>query len=336
MDCSRNTGKQQGQAMTELAIVAAAVLVPLFLLIPLLGKQIDLKHSAVQAARYEVWEYTVWYSGSNKTPDGFNATSQPIKSVATTQAESQQRFFSNTALPITNADSGGWDDAAANPLWNTHVPGQRLFDGDIASDTDADDPTPDPGGIFGGILDAIDTVFSLLADIAAFLNLDVGFTAINTDGYFKSQVMAKTEEVGGFMTDEPLFPATTVTAQAAVLTDSWNAGGREHAAFQVGGIVPTRALGQIVDKTPFREIWGLIGIIAPELRLCDPWIPLYSGDGGSLWLGHIDFDTVHPDRLVGSNSGTHVCNDGGFCDFDPIPDRVPKVLGSNLCAYAPP
>ena len=46
----------RGQAMTELTVASAWILVPLFLLIPLLGKYIDLRHTAIQAARYATWE----------------------------------------------------------------------------------------------------------------------------------------------------------------------------------------------------------------------------------------------------------------------------------------
>ena len=60
-----------GQAMTETVVTAATVLIPLFLLIPLLGKYIDIKHRAIQSARYEVWEYTVWYGADSETPSGF-------------------------------------------------------------------------------------------------------------------------------------------------------------------------------------------------------------------------------------------------------------------------
>ncbi|MDZ7736787.1 MAG: hypothetical protein U5P41_12355 [Gammaproteobacteria bacterium] len=85
----------RGQAMVELAIIAAAILVPLLLLIPLLGKQIDLKHQTIQAARYQAWEYTVWYTDSGRLPDGFSDATQPIKSTTVTEREARRRFFSD-------------------------------------------------------------------------------------------------------------------------------------------------------------------------------------------------------------------------------------------------
>ena len=49
----RSRNRSRGQAMTEVAICAAFILVPLFLIIPTFGKFIDMKQTAVQAARYE-------------------------------------------------------------------------------------------------------------------------------------------------------------------------------------------------------------------------------------------------------------------------------------------
>ena len=43
--------KQAGQAMTEFSIAATFVLIPLFLMIPLLGKFLDMKASTIPAAR---------------------------------------------------------------------------------------------------------------------------------------------------------------------------------------------------------------------------------------------------------------------------------------------
>ncbi|MDZ7736788.1 MAG: hypothetical protein U5P41_12360 [Gammaproteobacteria bacterium] len=79
-------------------------------------------------------------------------------------------------MPIEYGDRGGWESDDENPLWRTHV-GGRLYDGDDGPDSyfTANDDTPDPTFIFSGILDALDTVFELMADIASFLNIDVGF-----------------------------------------------------------------------------------------------------------------------------------------------------------------
>ena len=50
-------GTQQGSAITDF-FVASLVIVPLFLLYPVIGKMSDVEHSAQQSARYAAWERT--------------------------------------------------------------------------------------------------------------------------------------------------------------------------------------------------------------------------------------------------------------------------------------
>ena len=59
--------------MTEFLICASFALVPLFFGISLLGKYIDIKQTAIQAARYEAWEYTVWFADDNEPMTGFDS-----------------------------------------------------------------------------------------------------------------------------------------------------------------------------------------------------------------------------------------------------------------------
>jgi len=60
-----------GQALTE-TLVTLVALVPVFMLIPYLGKYLDVKHKTEDGARYALWERTVysdpgasWNAGEN-------------------------------------------------------------------------------------------------------------------------------------------------------------------------------------------------------------------------------------------------------------------------------
>ena len=79
--------------------------------------------------------------------------------------------------------------------------------------------------------------------------------------------------------------------------------------------------GLIASIPGLAPVWNVAAILAPEFRLCNPVPPLFFPPKGSLWLGHIDIDAVHPDRLIdpdtGATVGTHVVNDAGMVDFDP-------------------
>jgi len=123
--------------MTETLITAVLVLIPLLLLIPLLGKYIDIKHATIQSARYQAWEYTVWFSSDDERDaplsnaersTGFvdgakNSLDNISKTTAQVQIEARRRFFSNplitgtnTPTPIDDGDkTGAWLKAERNP-----------------------------------------------------------------------------------------------------------------------------------------------------------------------------------------------------------------------------
>ncbi|NIN34022.1 MAG: hypothetical protein GTO60_02465, partial [Gammaproteobacteria bacterium] len=160
----------KGQAMTETLVTAATILVPLFLLIPLLGKYIDIKHRAIQSARYEAWEYTVWYADNSEEPSGFvdgdgDDLVQRDKSPTAVQNESRQRFFSSMDATIDPNDlTNTWDKDDRDMLWTDHR-GDSLIESDNNGDpAETQEPTPDyTFGLLNTLLDIIDAVFSALA-----------------------------------------------------------------------------------------------------------------------------------------------------------------------------
>ena len=348
-----------GQAMTETLVTASTVLVPLLLLIPLLGKYIDIKHTAIQAARYEAWEYTVWYGAESETPGGFvdgggKDLAQPVKSPARVQSESRWRFFSAPDSPIEPVYAGNWDKDDRNPLWTDHRGNSLIESNNPADPPLTQEPTPDYSlGILNTLLDILDAVFEALAWAMSLADRDVGFTMINTDGCAVSSVSVQVTAPPGLIdfptiTDTPGVDDSTAalninyTAGASVLTDGWNAGGLGHTINQAGGMVPTKILNELIEAIPgLNEVWDVVSLLVPEWRRCNPSIPHFLdvnygtvskwnksskkydtyADGelsnnGSLWLGYMNVDAVHPDRL--EDGGSHDCPDG-LCNFDPEP-----------------
>lgn len=357
---------ERGQAMTEFLVCASFVLVPLFLGISLLAKYIDIKQTAIQAARYEVWEYTVWYAADSELRSGFDDTEeidgvtishvQPVKSLAETHQETRQRFFTNpgteaTTLPITDTDADtGWTIASRNPLWTDHT-GGRLYsgvDGAAASlqNSQATPTVPILGDIVQVISDGIGFIFEIFGDIVGLTGSSVGFDAINNDAYAQSTISMQVAVNPTFVTnyDNIKGPAGTSNeltggtmdfdVSAAVVSDAWNAGGKSHTYNQVGGTAPITLLASVLDRIPLiTDVWNAVALLAPELRLCNPGGLYPADDKGSLWLGHIDIDATHPDRLIdpatGDTVGSHSCNDAGICNFDVI-----RTIAEREC-YAP-
>ena len=119
----------------------------------MLAKYIDIKQAAVQAARYEAWEYSVWYAKDDEMMTGFGDGDldkfivQPKKSITQTQAETRRRFYSDPSdetntLPIRGDDyNSDWTVATSNKFWVDHR-GNRLYNGVAGGILDSSDDTP--------------------------------------------------------------------------------------------------------------------------------------------------------------------------------------------------
>jgi len=108
--CSK---RSSGQAISEFLVLAAAI-IPLFLLLPMIGKYQDLSHHIQMASRYAAFDATVRNPGQNSW--------KPEDELA---SEVRRRFFTNSDALIKTGDSPSnsddqrnfqWSDPFANPL----------------------------------------------------------------------------------------------------------------------------------------------------------------------------------------------------------------------------
>jgi len=349
----RRHSRMRGQAMTEVAVTAAFILIPLFLLIPAFAKFIDMRHATIQAARYQAWEYTVWFAEDCERqvftfgiadPEecpmgGFEAhNSLPFKAREETRREAIDRFFgSPDGTPLSAVVAGATIGGPTNLMWYDHT-AEKMVEDTVGGGDPVSSRSPDGLPVIDTILDVvlgvIKIVFGAFADVLGFLGSDAGFDAINTDGMATgaSSITMDSVPIRRLLVadDASLAPKLTFSSQAAVLTDGWNAGGREHTYNQASGMVVTSGLKALQDLPVLSTVWDLVTmIIAPELRRCYPGRagfpnilenpynldePSWDDDVGSLWFGHIDSEAVHRDRLD-DGSETHTCDEAGRCDF---------------------
>jgi hypothetical protein len=106
---SQRPGRQRGQSTVEF-VVLSLVMVPLLLIVPLLGKYMDIAQTTAEASRYTAFEGTVRHSSSTA---GWKSDSE----LAT---EVRRRFFSNSDAPIKTNDVAGDFNAHRNTLWFDH------------------------------------------------------------------------------------------------------------------------------------------------------------------------------------------------------------------------
>lgn len=124
---------QRGQALTEFLVIALA-LVPLFLLLPMIGKYQDIRHSTQMASRYVAFEAVTYNDGT----DGFRSAGELALDV-------RRRFFSDAGAPIKTGDAAGDFKAHQNLAWRDPQDRPLIanFDQDVRvgfGDADAADP----------------------------------------------------------------------------------------------------------------------------------------------------------------------------------------------------
>jgi len=116
------TRRANGQALTEFLVVAL-LLIPLFLLLPTIGKYLDIAHATQMASRYAAFEAMHRNSG---TEGGW----KPPEQLA---GEVRRRFFSNSNAPIHTGDTAGDFTAHRNAFWRDSQgrPLIRNFESDV-------------------------------------------------------------------------------------------------------------------------------------------------------------------------------------------------------------
>ena len=308
MQAAKTMHQQQGQAMTEFSVAAAFILVPLFLLIPVLGKYIDVKHKAIQSARYEAWEYIAWNADGNRSINRFKGVPGgvkiPAKTVAQTKLESVNRFYSEPSSTLLNTDKmRAWSSTRLNKLWYDHK-GDSLVDTINATNKVSENNTPDVTGVVSTVLNGIDTVAGFIASALSFLGIPAGFTQINGKGNFQSKSKVTLASVDWINpNNDPALAGTDDMAnglsfnqQAAVMSGNWSSAGRAHTSYQAAGLVPTSLLNN------------------PALNLLRQGAQFFlSPEFGPEWLkfGYVNDDAVPHNRVIkqgGTQAGTVACN----------------------------
>ena len=249
--------QQGGQAMVEFLIAATLVLIPMFLIVPLLGKYMDLKATAIQAARYAAWERTVWYGGTNWE----SGEKEDIK----IQREIQQRFFSATAtakLTDLDATTTGWG-GGVKPLWKDRAGNPMLaaYDSNVTrAEVKGDTP-----GLINDVLDPVVSAISAVGGVlgAAFvLDMDSLYTStvnVQTVPTMPIKQVLNTTAATGSVT--PLF-----TEKNVLIANGWSANGAAHVKKQTEGLTPTSFLQRSPVSDVLTVIQYLAYVFAPELN----------------------------------------------------------------------
>lgn len=265
--------------MVELLIVAGFVLIPLFLAIPLLGKYLDVRATAVQAARYAAWERTVWFGGSAASGSGWGNKKWLANAKDDDQIRKELgvRHLSQTGASdaFTSTDrSASTFRGGAKTMWQDRS-GQQL----LANYSDIQSPVAN-----GAAPGSLNAVLGLFNDIASTL----GPFVLEMNGANSATVSMKIRDIDY---DHYLLKNSTTnfTETNMVLANGWSADGAADPAKtsvkqQVKGLVPTSIIATEIGGVKVIDyVLGALSVFFPEASKLDP--------------GRIDPDQVPADRL---------------------------------------
>jgi hypothetical protein len=201
-DLRGGSSGQRGQAIIEF-LVAALVLIPLFLLMPLIGKYLDIKQATIAASRKLAFECTVRYA------DCSNLTANPSFA-----DEIRMRFFAGDQSPVLSNDYPAQDAIGAgqgNPLWVDNQ-GRSLLENYSNIGIEADQKAVNPGG---------NLVNGLLAAGPGTFGLDL------QKGLFDARVQTNLSPTHGGVNFLTQLDSLVLKMQfhTAILTNAWTANG---------------------------------------------------------------------------------------------------------------
>lgn len=324
--------RQYGQAMTEMLVASAFVVIPLFLIIPTAGKYIDMKHAAVDSARYTAWERTVYFNGAtySNQPSGFTGlgvpgfgiSNNPIKSDDVLAKEAQLRIFTDAQTPIKSSTTVGRN------FW-TYYDGSPMYAPGLTERPDISSNENTPDKTFGIARTAVAVVGSVVSFITGAIPFSsTRFDAINMRGGTTTSMEMSVKETPKYLTvlgDDtgnrtPLIdigPNFTMRAKAGVLSQTWSAAGGEHLKRQAQALAPTKLIGDVFNAFSLPSIGAFPGVKLQDVVALALLTPELSSK--NLVFGQMDIDALPRDKFsnpvfpAADDGTTPLCNDRGFC-----------------------
>ena len=260
--------KHRGSAMTEFAVLCV-VMVPMFSIMPLLGKVSDINQTTIQASRYAAWERTIHDEGD--------------KEDSRLAVEVSNLFFSKqNELVRTNEDLLTGQDHQNN-YWSgygvVNNEQNRLLgvgENGLKSYVVTTNESL-PGVVSGTLSGGVNNIISAMAGFNSGATWDLeqnGLYVAKVGTNVNSNVfMSGTADCNNNESDEVF---SCIRRRNAILVDSWEASGSDQVKSRVKALVPTGVLAPVANLTsvmsivPFMKEFGRLdeeafGFVAPDV-----------------------------------------------------------------------
>ena len=277
LTCWYGPGRQRGQAIAEMIIASAFLLVPLFLLMTLLMKYVDMDVATQEAARYAAFQRTVYMpSSSLRGATAATRTQQEIENAM------RVRLFGEPAF-VNEQQSQNLNGFIVNPLWQDQGNHQMVLGQSASLGTLSDSAS--------GLLqdDAAGAVFGTIHALGSLVGANIGFN-LNYDGLMAAQVsLTPANPQGPIGYDNLATPSTlfehlglVFQAQDTVLADGWSAQGPDNNKQQIQSVMPLsgtlfNALNVIIKVANFGGTSGF-GLFPDLSGLTFGYVPINSTD----------------------------------------------------------
>lgn len=236
---------QAGQSTIEF-IVVSLILVPLFLIVPLLGKYLDLAQTTQAASRYVAFEGAVHHSSSTT---GW-------KTDAELATEVRRRFYSRNDLSVKTNDVVSEIDSDRNPLWVDHR-GDALI--------------PDFNNVsVKTTTSSMDTLFN---GVTNFADLSSHFKLPDKNLY-SGTVSVQLANIAGLIPFDAI--DLSISRKTVMLVDSWAAKGPNDVASKVKSSEIVLQTGQLKLAAPLSVFIDIAEPNAspPKVGKVEPdWVP---------------------------------------------------------------
>ena len=263
-------GPQEGQSMVEFLITLVFLVVPMLLGLNYVMRLGEAEHKSYEAARYAVWERTVWHQSDNN----YN-----VKADQAISRELNRRIFGEQQRSLSSTEDqvplAGNRDLALDPV---------LYDWESGGGSRAGiiQRSNGQGGNYNSL--ALPEEENP-ATFSSFITDAMGrYLGLEHRGFYNARVevaLHKNRRLRPVF-DALLGPGGTLSAQAdnAMLVGAWNADGPDDVRRVVRRGLPT----SLLDNSVMDLVTGAVGLAFPEI--------------GDLDFGHIDPERVPCQRLT--------------------------------------
>lgn len=251
MNRARRPCRYRGQALTEFLIVSL-VLIPLFLLIPMIGKYQDISHATQMASRYAAFDAVL-------RNDSHNSWKPPRQ----LEDELRQRYFGPAGVGIVTAPEDGpvlregWSDPYGNAL--IRAPANIALTFGSGRGSTHDDGYIDTSNA-GNLSDT--TIFPL-----------AGVAGLGSKGIYRANVaVALANLPAGLNSVEPFDRLDLrIERHASVLPDPWAASSPAQTEKRAGALAPiSEAMPQaLIDKAV--EVIDMTAVAPPVFGDLKRW-----------------------------------------------------------------